>query len=294
MRAAAIFGLGSSPDDLKAFQQDSKIEWSIGLPAASGETDAILIFGGDGTIHRHLGQLIKLRRPVLIVPCGSGNDFARALALSRTQDSLLQWRQFLTTRQNVRLVDLGTITPLAPQSAVHYFCCIAGCGLDSAAAHRANSMPSWLRGHGGYVLGLAAALVRFKPLPMNLQILSTEADRSTRATSTPLMLAAFANAPTYGHGMRMAPRADMHDGKLDVCLIRRLSKLRLGYLFPTVYSGRHLQVPEVEYFQAERLRLETESPAEIYADGEFVCRTPIELGVAPAALPVIAPPKPNP
>lgn len=289
MRAAAIFGLGSSPRDLQPFQHGSRVEWSIGLPATREECDAILIFGGDGTVHRHLGQLVRLARPVLVVPCGSGNDFARALGLRRTQDSLQQWQQFLTSGENVETIDLGTITPVSPQSAARYFCCVAGCGLDSAAAHRANAMPSWARSHGGYVLGLAAALVRFRPLHMNLQVLPGDGIPAPAAIAQPIMLAAFANAPTYGHGMRIAPRADLRDGKLDVCLIHRLSKLRLTYLFPTVYSGRHLKAREVEYFQAEHLRLATEPAAEVYADGEFVCRTPAELGVAPGALRVIAP-----
>jgi diacylglycerol kinase family enzyme len=41
--------------------------------------DAALIFGGDGTIHRHLPQLQQTRIPALIVPRGSGNDFAKSL-----------------------------------------------------------------------------------------------------------------------------------------------------------------------------------------------------------------------
>ena len=39
-----------------------------------------MIFGGDGTIHRHLPALVRLQLPVLVVPAGSGNDFARASA----------------------------------------------------------------------------------------------------------------------------------------------------------------------------------------------------------------------
>ena len=85
MRAAAILGLGCSERDLKAFQENSTADWLIGLPASSSEADVILIFGGDGTVHRHLAQLVHLHRPVLVVPRGSGNDFARALGLrSRT------------------------------------------------------------------------------------------------------------------------------------------------------------------------------------------------------------------
>ena len=46
---------------------------------------------------------------------------------------------------------------------------------------------------------------------------------------------------------------------------------------------------EVSYFQAERLRAETEAPLEVYADGEYVCRTPVEVGVLRGALKVLTP-----
>ena len=81
MRAAAILGLGTSPENLRAFKAGSATEWIEGVPASSADADAILIFGGDGTLHRHLPALVRLKLPVLVVPAGSGNDFARALNL---------------------------------------------------------------------------------------------------------------------------------------------------------------------------------------------------------------------
>jgi len=101
------------------------------------------------------------------------------------------------------------------------------------------------------------------------------------------MVTAFANASSYGGGMRIAPHAQLDDGLLDVCVINHMNKLELFCLFPTVYFGRHLSVPQVEYFQAERVKLETEVPQDVYADGEYVCRTPIEVSVARGALGVI-------
>ena len=101
--------------------------------------------------------------------------------------------------------------------------------------------------------------------------------------------AAFANAPSYGGGMEIAPQAQLDDGLLDVCIIGHMNKLKLFCLFPTVYSGRHLSIPQVEYFQAERFTLETEGPQDVYADGEYVGRTPIEISVARKALRVIVP-----
>ena len=103
----------------------------------------------------------------------------------------------------------------------------------------------------------------------------------------PTVLAAFANAPAYGGGMKIAPRARLDDGKLDICLVRGVNRLKLFCLFPTIYFGRHLKVSGIEYFQIERLRLETDKPQDVYADGEYVCRTPIEVSVTRAALRVI-------
>src|ERR1700692_4924372 len=168
MRAAVIFGLGTSPADLKPFQTGSRAEWLQGLPAVSGDADAILILGGDGTIHRHLPALVRLQLPVLIVPAGSGNDFARALDLRSMRDSLRVWSDFESGKIQARAIDLGVIVPTASPERTYYFCGVAGCGLDSAGARRANRMPRWLRGHGGYALALLPLLLKLPAFPMRL------------------------------------------------------------------------------------------------------------------------------
>src|ERR1700737_268444 len=87
MRAVAILGWGCSSKDLKPFQDDkshaTRIDWCLGMPASGEQADVVLLFGGDGTIHRHLGPLVRLGLPVLVAPAGSGNDFARSLGLRR-------------------------------------------------------------------------------------------------------------------------------------------------------------------------------------------------------------------
>jgi len=284
MRAAVIFGLGASPADLKPFQVGSKTEWLQGPPASPGDTDAVVIFGGDGTIHRHLPALVRLQLPALIVPAGSGNDFARALNLRSVRDSLRVWRDYEAGKIQARAIDLGVIVPTASPERTHYFCGVAGCGLDSSAARRANQMPRWLRGHGGYALALLPLLLKLPAYSMQLtQVNGKDRIEAERLT----LLAAFANTQFYGDGMRIAPKADFADGKLDICRIAVLNPFKLFCMFPTVYFGRHLLLPEVEYSRAERVHVQTEAPLEIYADGEFVCETPAEISVAAGALRVI-------
>jgi diacylglycerol kinase (ATP) len=309
MRAAAILGPGNTSRQLKKFRRVGSAEWTSGPPAFQSDADVVVIFGGDGTVHRHLRQLVALQLPVLVVPCGSGNDFARALKLRGVGDSLAAWRQLAAGRNNVRTIDLGVIQEITPGGinagrapgqdstskasdksvrpthahAPHYFCCVAGAGLDAQINQRANALPKWIRAHGGYALSAPLEFLRFAPFPMKVSLGGRD------AATKPTILAAFANAPAYGGGMKIAPRAQLDDGKLDVCIVRGMSPLKLFCLFPTVYFGKHLGFREVEYAQAETSRFETEHPLDVYADGEYVCKTPVEFSVARNALRVVVP-----
>ena len=291
MRAAAILGMGCSAKSLRPFQADTNVEWRMGMPAAGDQVDVILLFGGDGTIHRHLGQLVKLGIPVLVVPAGSGNDFARALGLRGMRDSLSAWQRFCGGANNVRSIDLGLITPMGADQtgeASRYFCCVAGVGIDGEVSRRANRLPRWLRGNGGYALILAPAIFTFAPVPVKILTRDETADGSwTIRSDQPSLLAAFANTPVYGGGMKVAPRARMDDGLLDICIVGGVAPLKLLTMLPSVYTGSHLKFREVEYFQSDGVRVETESLLSVYADGEYVCETPVEVGVRQGALQVV-------
>jgi len=287
MRVAVIHGPGISSRLLQRFQS-ARITWLPELPAKAEQFDAILLFGGDGTVHRYLGKLVESPRPTLIVPCGSGNDFARALGLRSIGDALKAWHKFLSSEGAVRTVDVGVISPpqTAPTDAPapHYFCTVAGIGLDGEVARRANRLPRWLRAHGGYVLSLLPALYSFTPPRVRIEAENCVRDRR-------VFLAAFANAPAFGGAMKIAPQAELDDGLLDVCIVRELSKLKLLGLFPSVYFGRHLQTKEVEYFHASSLTAEAETPLDVYADGELVCPTPVKVNVLRNALQFIVSPR---
>ncbi len=292
LRAAAILGPKCSAQDVRRFQLPGVELATFPDLAADSQLDAVVIFGGDGSVHRQLSVAAASQAPVLCVPAGSGNDFAHALQLASVSDSLRAWQKFCAGAHNVRSIDLGEIIcrraggGSRPETRTSLYCCVAGVGLDSEVNRRANDLPAWLRAHGGYVLSIPAALAAFQPPELTLEAFECGRVRRFREPAT---LVAFANAPSYGHGMRIAPRARLDDGKLDVCFVRSTSKLRLLRLFPRVYSGAHLALPEVEYAQCSALTLESDRPLDIFADGEFIGYTPAEVRVCPHALRVIVP-----
>src|SRR6266850_1237583 len=291
MRAAALLGLGVSGSELQPFRAAGVEFETHDTLSESSRFDAALVFGGDGTIHRHLRMLIEHKIPLLPVPLGSGNDFAHALGINSVQDAVTAWQQFCSGAQNVRAIDAGLIRHEPADSAAYpletgnlkletYFCNVAGVGLDCEANRRANAMPSWLRANGGYVLAAVSAILRFVPTVVTL----TTADEPGARISEPATLLAVANTTSYGSGMRIAPRAQLADGLLDACFVRRTGRLRLLRGFPSLFRGEHLSMPEVQYLQAARLRIEAERALEVYADGERIGMTPVEISVVPQAL----------
>jgi diacylglycerol kinase (ATP) len=282
MRAVAILGPNARPSDVARFEH-AALDTHITLAESPQPGfDATLVFGGDGTLHRHLAKLVELQVPLLVVANGSGNDFARSLGLHNSRDAIKAWEQFCRGAANVRSVDLGLITQedSSSKEGPTFFCCIGGTGLDSQANRRANRLSPTLRARGGYLVSALIEIARWKPVHITVS-------SATATVSEPATFVAFANAPTYGDGMKMAPRALLDDGLLDVCFVRRTSKCRLLTFFPTVFFGRHLGLREVEYFQACCLKIETERPMDVYADGEYVCQTPTTVRVEPRALRVI-------
>jgi diacylglycerol kinase (ATP) len=291
MRAAVILGTKATGRDLRPFQFPNVELVAVAELLPDRAFDAALIFGGDGSVHRQLPSAVASQSPLLCVPTGSGNDFARALGLGTVRDALTAWQRFCAGANNVRSIDVAEITFLnpatgnrKPETGTSLYCCVAGAGLDSEINRRANALPAWLRGHGGYVLSLAPALATFQPPQITIELF--DSDGPSRIQE-PAMMVAFANTPSYGHGMRIAPRAQMEDGKLDVCFVRRLPKRRLLRWFPLVFSGGHLRLPEVVYAQCSGVSIASERPLDIFGDGEFIGRTPAQVRVRPRALRVI-------
>lgn len=298
--------------------------------------DAVIVFGGDGSIHRLLPSLALSQCPVLIVPTGSGNDFAHSLALHTIDDALRAWKVFLADPAATRTIDLGLLefgeplpaadaalnpdrVPDAPHtwtfadtdgriqrpdrklntaimqaqlrhvteaealSRRTYYCCIAGIGLDAEANAIGNRMSRWFRRHGGYSWAALRALFRHQPR----NVTATMADGSR--FSGPSLLCAFGNANSYGGGLRMLPNARLDDQLLDVAFIDAVSTAYVLRKFRTIYSGRHLALPEVHYAQTSQVSIATDRPMPIYADGEFVGHTPVQAKIVPKALTVIAP-----
>ena len=239
--------------------------------SSRGGFDRVVICGGDGTLHHALREF-DLRSGILaIVPRGSGDDFARVAGIPHAVDAACD----VVLDGTVREVDLATA------NGVRY-AGVAGLGFDSEVAAFANRNVRWLRGSAVYLYAILRVLPKFRPHRVRIAI-----DGKERAQA--IMFATVGNSRQYGGGIRIVPDARIDDGVLDYCIIDRTSRLQLLKTLPLAYTGAHVKRPYVETGRGMHFVFESESPLEVYADGELVTTTPVTFGLSEEKLRLVVP-----
>ncbi len=240
---------------------------------AQGEGyDVIAACGGDGTTHRVVQALAETASVLGVIPTGRGNDFPKNLGIPDSLDACLE--VFQTGR--VRAIDVVRV------NSDRYMIGVGGTGFDSEVNAISNNLNGFLKGSLAYLMPALFKMLTYESKTISLEI----SDRTLRG---PILMVAFGNIKSYGKGMQITPLAQPDDGLLDVCWVDPVKMLRLYRFFPTVFSGRHIHLPEVRYFQTSRARVESAVPMDLYGDGEFLCRTPFALSIVPRALRVLVP-----
>jgi diacylglycerol kinase (ATP) len=222
---------------------------------AEGHIKGIISIGGDGLAHLVLQIAVPARIPFVVIPGGTGNDFARSLGYSRN-DVMTLLRKVISNP--AQPVDLGNVDS-------EWFGAILSTGFDSVVNERANSL-RWPKGAARYNAAIALDLPKFRAIDYELTV-----DGSTMPIQA--MLIAVGNGRSYGAGMNVCPNAQLNDGLFDLVILEPVSTVEFIKVFPQVYSGKHIHHPQVRSIRAQKVRIEGASIA--YADGERIGPAPV-------------------
>ncbi len=228
--------------------------------------------GGDGTIHYIAQNLAGTDCNLGIIPMGSGNDIIRTLSIK--QD----------LAENIRIIKQGKISriDLGLFNNKIYYVGIAGSGFDSEANRFANETRLPLRGKALYNFAAYKTLLTYKPRIFNVKYDGIE-------RNIDVMMMAFANLKYFGGGMKIAPGADAFDDILDICVIKKMSKISFARSIPKVYGGTHLELPTVETFRTREIYIECDSKLNVYGDGEYLGILPANFKISPKMLNIFVP-----
>ncbi len=220
--------------------------------------ERIVVWGGDGTAHLVVGEVVRLGAGadvvVGLVPAGTGCDLARSLPIPRRRDpALLQALLGAPVSIDAGRCDSG--------SARFVFTNIASAGISGLVDEKVNAVPD--RGAAAFLRATLAAFAAYRPVRTEVRV-----DGET-VFDGDLMVAAVANGTTFGKGMRIAPEARVDDALLDVVVVGGISRAALARWLPQLYLGRHLHARPVTAVRGRTVELRCHGPLPPFdADGE--------------------------
>lgn len=227
--------------------------------------DGLVAAGGDGTLFEVINGYFQnpsgVKIPIGVLPVGTGNAFARDLELDNTL-----WKSAIKiiAKQNTRKVDVGKFHTHGQD---YYYLNILGLGFVADVTKIAHKLK--LFGNIAYTFG-----VLFRTIFLSAERMTFEIDGQKFEHDCTFV--EISNT-RYTANFLMAPNAVIDDGLLDVTIAKKLSRRRLLQSFPKIFTGEHVNMPEVETYQAKSIIIKSESPKILSPDGELIGITPVEI-----------------
>lgn len=222
--------------------------------------DMIIVSGGDGTVNEVAKGIAYSdnKLPVAILSSGTVNDFANYMKMPKNIPDFFE----MIERKNIIDVDLGKVND-------NYFVNVAAAGLLTSVGHQVPAESKLILGRTAYYLEGLRELVLEELEPINIKFESEEYNEEGE-----ILLFIVSNSSSIGGFKKLAPEADVHDGLLDVVIIKDSDVPELANIFLNVLTGEHINHPNVRYFKTKRLNVTTNQDVPIDIDGEYGGKLP--------------------
>ena len=235
------------------------------------EYDGFIGIGGDGTLHEIINGMLSRpdenKIPIGIIPGGSGNSYMHDLNLT---DPLKAAKAII--QRNTKFLDTAQVEV---NHVVKYANNLIGWGLVTDVGKKAEHY-RWM-GTNRYTILSVMEVFHHKSRSAALIM----DDKKIEDEFTFIIAC---NSMHVGKGMKMAPKARLDDGLIDLIVIRAgASRIRLLQVLPKLFDGSHINEPEVEYYQTSKFSLIPETDEILNIDGEIMGSTPIKVKMIPKA-----------
>ena len=230
--------------------------------------DIIVAVGGDGTINEIASAIVGTDKVLAIVPYGSGNGLARFLNISMDPKKAIQ----NINANRTEVIDAGKVNG-------QWFFNMAGLGFDAHISEVFSHGKH--RGFKAYFESSIKEISNYKSSQYTIDIDGTVYNREA-------FMLSFANSSQFGNNAHVAPDASLHDGLIDICVVKpfpvyRLLEMGLRMLTKHVESSKY-----VELFKGRHIKVKRNGPGPLHLDGEPQITGPeIEVDIVPQSLNVI-------
>jgi diacylglycerol kinase family enzyme len=185
---------------------------------------------------------------------------------------------------NVREVDVAKVSfrDFTGQDTVRFFINAGEIGLGPVACQAVDRSSKRLGRRFTYTWGVLVATLRYRDRWVTLTLDDGEPWRIH------LNNAWVANGQYSGSGIRMAPRARLDDGLLDVVTIAHVGLIQRVGLLRKLRSGDFTDQPGVTYKTARRIEARSEDAVLIEVEGEPIGTLPATFEITGKRLKVVA------
>ncbi|MGI6755274.1 MAG: diacylglycerol/lipid kinase family protein [Atopobiaceae bacterium] len=280
-KVAELFGAAATTQNYELYLTHAPHD-ATQRAASAIDFDTVCAVGGDGLVHEVIAGLMRISEDIrprfALIPMGSGNDFARTLALKKN-DPHTAFDQLMHGR--VRACDLGWVNGI-------YFAQTLSFGLDAAIAldtsvRRAHNSAQ----HGAGLFATSGIKILSHNLtgwPVHMVCDGEEIDATD-------IIFAIQNGPTYGGGFKVCPDAQPDDGKLNLCYsVKRPTAAHALALFARARVGKHTHSPVLKLRSFTTLELDfPEGTPPCQVDGEPLTGSHFSIRVEPHVLNVVVP-----
>jgi len=233
--------------------------------------DGVCVVGGDGSVHEVAAGLMKRGAgeavPLGVIPSGSGNNLHEHFHGGGPEEAARR-----IVAGNTAALDVARVSM---HEEVLYCIDMIGWGavVDVSITAEGLRMLGPLRYSVAALRHIVSARRRRARLILD-----------GKSTEDEFLFIVACNAKYIGRGMKMAAKAEVDDGKIDVVAVRHATRLQLLNLFTKVFDGSHISSPCVEYHQVSSFAIETHSPQPLDLDGENKGASPVSVQMQPGAL----------
>jgi diacylglycerol kinase (ATP) len=235
----------------------------------------VIICGGDGSVNQIGAYLTKSKVNIGIIPLGSGNGLAFTAGISANASKAMD----IIIKGKLQKIDAFYINQ-------HFSCHLIGVGFDAEVAHQFAVHPS--RGGAIYVKLVIKNYFKAKPYPFQIKI-------ADKIINTQAFFVCVANSNQFGNKIKIAPKASLSDGLLDVVVVNKTNKLDVFFkMMRQLFLGQVKNVDDkrrvVQYYQTKDIEIINNAKAPLHIDGEpFDTEKNIKIKIIENALNLLVP-----
>ena len=269
------------------YTQGSMHATALTREALQNGYDLIVAVGGDGTLNEVLngffenGNALFPKAALAYIPNGTGADFSRTLGFhGRTMDQHIE----RLVSGKVSHLDCGEVrfVNIAGEETNRLFINESSLGFSATTADAVNKASKHFRGKLPFLIGVVRCLSTLKNPVLRISV------DGKLVHEEPTLLVAVSNGKYFGGSMMIAPDAEITDGLLDIIIISGMSRLTLLRKIKLIYSGQHLNEPEVTSLRGKTVHISaTGQEVLLEMDGEQPGKLAAEYRVSKKTIPFV-------